>query len=71
MPYNNYIASNGMFLQEGINLFLFGQQNLVCLFNVDKVIVNIDVRISQVMRQRKEGKKRCGYCWQGQMAASV
>lgn len=47
-----------MFLQEGINLFLCGQQNSLCLFNVDKVIVNIDVLISHVMGGRKEGKER-------------
>lgn len=60
-----------MFLQEGINLFLCGQQNSVCSFNVDKVIVNIDVFISHIMGVRKEGKERCGFCWQRQIALKV
>lgn len=47
-----------MFLQEGINLLLCGQQNSACLFNVDKVIVNIDVFISYVMgNEREEGRE--------------
>lgn len=70
-PYNNYAASNSMFLQEGINLFLCGQQNSVCLFHVDKVIVNIDVLISHVMGERKGERKRRGFCWQRRVALKV
>lgn len=47
-----------MFLQEGIKLFLCGQQNSVCLFNVGKVIVNIDVLISHAMLWERGKKER-------------
>lgn len=60
-----------MFLQEGINLFLCGQQNSVCLFHADKVIVNIDVLISHVMGERKGERKRRGFCWQRRVALKV
>lgn len=71
MPYNNYTASNSMFLQEEINPFLCGQQNSACLFNVDKVIVNIDMLISCIIGKGKEGKKRCKVCWQRQLTLRV
>lgn len=42
------------FCKKESTFFLCGQQNSACLFNVDKVIVNIDVLIRRVMERRKE-----------------
>lgn len=69
MPYNNYIASKSMSLQEGINLSLCGQQNSMCSYNMHKIIVNIDVLRAKLRERGKKGSR--GFCWRRQAALQV